>query len=57
MMMVATYPDPIIKKDKIDWEKKKLKLDQLIEKHKGKNSYDCIIPFSGERIVLLHYII
>ena len=47
------------KKDKIDWEKRKLKLDQLIEKHKGKNSYDCIIPFSGgkDSTFTLYYLI
>lgn len=47
------------KKGKIDWEKRKLKLDQLIEKHKGKNSYDCVIPFSGgkDSTFTLYYLI
>lgn len=31
----------------IDWQERKVLLDQLIEKHRGKYSYDCIIPFSG----------
>ena len=39
--------------------KRKLKLDQLIEKHRGKNSYDCIIPFSGgkDSTFTLYYLI
>ncbi len=32
---------------KIDYSKKKLELDELIENYKGKFEYDCIIPFSG----------
>ncbi len=35
------------KQTKIDWNERKKLLDQLIEKHKGKYSYDCIVPFSG----------
>lgn len=34
------------KKD-INWDERKLKLDELINKYKGKYDYDCIIPFSG----------
>ena len=34
-------------KANIDWEKKKVDLDELIKKYQGKYSYDCIIPFSG----------
>lgn len=34
-------------KNKIDWDERKKLLDQLIEKHRGKGAYDCIIPFSG----------
>lgn len=36
-----------IKKDQIDWVARKKLLGQLIEKHRGKGDYDCIIPFSG----------
>lgn len=36
-----------IKNDRIDWAAKKLTLDALIEEHRGKAYYDCIIPFSG----------
>jgi PP-loop superfamily ATP-utilizing enzyme len=34
-------------KEKIDWKAKKKELDQLIEEHRGKHAYDCIVPFSG----------
>lgn len=35
------------KKGKIDWINRKTLLDNLIQKHKNKYDYDCIIPFSG----------
>lgn len=35
------------KKTNIDWDKRKLMLDKVIEKYRGKYDYDCIIPFSG----------
>ena len=31
----------------IDWAARKIKLDELIEQHRGKYDYDCIVPFSG----------
>lgn len=31
----------------IDWDAKKLELDALVEEHRGKYDYDCIVPFSG----------
>ena len=31
----------------VDWAKRKLMLDVVIEKHRGKYDYDCIVPFSG----------
>jgi N-acetyl sugar amidotransferase len=31
----------------IDWDKRKLMLDNVIEKYRGKYDYDCIVPFSG----------
>ena len=38
----------IKKKTIIDWKKRKIKLDQIINHYKSKkNDYDCIIPFSG----------
>ncbi len=36
-----------LKRTKIDWSQKKKDLDKLINEHKGKHDYDCIIPFSG----------
>ena len=36
-----------IRDEKIDWAARKIKLDELIERHRGKHDYDCIIPFSG----------
>lgn len=35
------------KKEKIDWTRRKKELDKLIVQHRGKGSYDCLIPFSG----------
>lgn len=35
------------KSENIDWDKQKIELDKLIEEHRGKNDYDCLIPFSG----------
>ena len=32
---------------KIDWAGRKRQLEALIEEHRGKHAYDCIIPFSG----------
>ena len=37
------------KQKNIDWPERKLLLDKLIEKHRGKNPYDCIVPFSGAK--------
>ena len=37
----------IEKKGKIDWKNRSKLLDKLIEKHRGKYDYDCIVPFSG----------
>lgn len=35
------------KQQAIDWGERKNLLDKLIEKHRGKADYDCIVPFSG----------
>jgi N-acetyl sugar amidotransferase len=35
------------KVNEIDWFERKKLLDALVEKHRGKSAYDCIIPFSG----------
>lgn len=35
------------KAEKIDWRKRKDDFIELINLYKGKNSYDCVVPFSG----------
>lgn len=35
------------KEGSIDWDKRKILLDEIIEKHRGKYDYDCIVPYSG----------
>jgi N-acetyl sugar amidotransferase len=35
------------KDETIDWDERKQMLDELIESHRGKYEYDCILPFSG----------
>jgi len=35
------------KQTSIDWAGRKKMLDDLVEKYRGKNDYDCLIPFSG----------
>ena len=35
------------KHDSIDWTQRKQALDALVEEHRGKHDYDCIVPFSG----------
>jgi N-acetyl sugar amidotransferase len=37
----------VYRDERIDWAARKLQLDALIERHRGQNDYDCIIPFSG----------
>jgi N-acetyl sugar amidotransferase len=36
-----------VKQQRIDWTERKRRLDRLIERHRGKADYDCIVPFSG----------
>lgn len=36
-----------IKHEKIDWEKSKQEFRALLDQHRGKYAYDCIVPFSG----------
>lgn len=33
--------------EKIDWTTRKAMLDSLVEEHRGKHDYDCIVSFSG----------
>ena len=35
------------KQGKIDWDKRKQMLEELIDEHRGKFDYDCLVPFSG----------
>ena len=35
------------KNERIDWSRQKSMLDALIDEHRGKHDYDCIVPFSG----------
>ncbi|MEP9357625.1 N-acetyl sugar amidotransferase [Sphingomonas sp. KR3-1] len=37
----------VVRDEKIDWAARKLQLDALVEQHRGKHDYDCIVPFSG----------
>ncbi len=45
-------------KNTIDWDKKAIELDQLIEKYRGKYDYDCLVPFSGgkDSVWTLYYL-
>ena len=47
------------KNEQIDWKKRKLMLDKLIEQNRNKYAYDCIIPFSGgkDSVFQVHYLI
>jgi N-acetyl sugar amidotransferase len=47
------------KKKEIDWHERKVLLDKLIDKHRGKNDYDCIVPYSGgkDSTFQLYYLI
>jgi len=35
------------KQTQVDWTAKKKELDALVEAHRGKHDYDCLVPFSG----------
>ena len=34
-------------KSSIDWNQKRLDFEKILNKYRGKNDYDCIVPFSG----------
>lgn len=36
-----------VKQEKIDWQARYNDLEELIDQYRGKNTYDCLIPFSG----------
>lgn len=48
-----------IKKELINWDKRKQELDELIETYRGKYSHDAIVPFSGgkDSTFTLYYLI
>lgn len=35
------------KNERIDWIARKRMFDEIVEQHRGKHEYDCIVPFSG----------
>ena len=35
------------KQEKIDWDIRQKELNELLDAHRGKGDYDCIVPFSG----------
>ena len=47
------------KNEAIDWERRKEMLSDLIEEHRGKYDYDCIVPFSGgkDSTFTLYYLV
>lgn len=47
------------KMEEIDWDKRKLELQDLINQYKGKYDYDCIVPFSGgkDSTFTLYYLV
>ncbi len=47
------------KQTNIDWSEKKIELDKLINEHKNKYDYDCIVPFSGgkDSTFTLYYLV
>ena len=46
------------KHNNIDWDLKKVELDDLINNYRDKNDYDAIIPFSGgkDSVWTLYYL-
>lgn len=48
-----------VKKSKIDWQERGKMLARIIEKHKDKGEYDCIVPFSGgkDSVFQLWYVV
>jgi N-acetyl sugar amidotransferase len=46
-------------KDSIDWQSRRKELDLIAEENRGKNSYDCLVPFSGgkDSVWTLYYVV
>ena len=47
------------KKEVLDWDKKETEFNEIVSKYKNKNSYDCIVPFSGgkDSVYTLWYLV
>jgi len=47
------------KKESIDWAKRKVMLNDLVEEYRGKHDYDCLVPFSGgkDSTFTLYYLV
>ena len=47
------------KKEKIDWTARGVQLQEMINRHKGKGNYDCVVPYSGgkDSVFQLWYIV
>ena len=47
------------KQDRIDWDARRIQLDELVAEYKGKGLYDCIVPYSGgkDSVFQLYYIV
>jgi N-acetyl sugar amidotransferase len=47
------------KNEVVDWDSRKRQLDELIEQHRGKYEYDCVVPFSGgkDSTFALYYLV
>jgi N-acetyl sugar amidotransferase len=47
------------KKDKVDWEDRAQQMRAMIDRHKGKGLYDCVVPYSGgkDSVFQLWYIV
>lgn len=43
----ATCQQIEYKHEKINWEDRRKEFEEILDEHRGKGSYDCIIPFSG----------
>jgi N-acetyl sugar amidotransferase len=43
----ATCQQIEYKHEKIDWKERRKEFEEILEQHRGKGAYDCIIPFSG----------
>ena len=47
------------KKEKIDWDARAVAMQDMIDRHKGKGLYDCVVPYSGgkDSVFQLWYIV